>query len=32
MDLLQFLPAGRRSGRVQKNVRRPALAAAADWL
>jgi hypothetical protein len=32
MDLLRFLPAGRRHWRAQKKVRMPALAAAADWL
>jgi len=33
MDLLRFLPAGRRRWRVQKKkIRIPALAATANWL
>jgi len=32
MDLLRFLPAGRKRGRVQKKVRMPACVTLAGWL
>jgi hypothetical protein len=32
MDLLRFLPAGKKRREVQKKVRIPAFAAPADWL
>jgi len=32
MDLLRFLPAGKKTRKVQKKVRIPASATRADWL